>query len=97
MASGSTNGGSYGLATGAIPSKRIPEVVDRITKRFADERHEGESFQDYTRRVGKRAFKEMLDDLTAVPAHDAQPDYYSDWGDPREFTLGDHGDRRMRR
>ncbi len=85
------NGGSYGLATGAIPSKRIPEVVDRITKRFADERHEGESFQDYTRRVGKRAFKEMLDDLTAVPAHDAQPDYYSDWGDPREFTLGDMG------
>ena len=85
------NGGAYGLASMAIPSKRIPEVVDRITKRFVDERHEHETFQDYTQRVGKRAFKEMLDDLATVPAHDLQPDYYSDWGDPREFTLGDMG------
>jgi len=85
------NAGSYGLASGAIPSKRIPEVVDRITKRFVDERHEGENFQDFTRRVGKRSLKEMLEDLTAIPAHEAQPDYYSDWGDPREFTLGDMG------
>lgn len=85
------NAGSYGLASGAIPSKRIPEVVDRITKRFVDERHEGENFQNFTRRVGKRSLKEMLEDLTAVPAHEAQPDYYSDWGDPREFTLGDMG------
>ena len=75
----------------AIPSKRIPEVVDRITKRFVEERQEHETFQDYTQRVGKRAFKEMLDDLAPVPAHDLQPDYYSDWGDPREFTLGDMG------
>ena len=85
------NGGAYGLASMAIPSKRIPEVVDRITKRFVDERQEHETFQDYTQRVGKRAFKEMLDDLAPVPAHDLQPDYYSDWGDPREFTLGDMG------
>ena len=75
----------------AIPSKRIPEVVDRITKRFVEERQEHETFQDYTQRVGKRAFKEMLNDLASVPAHDLQPDYYSDWGDPREFTLGDMG------
>jgi len=85
------NGGAYGLASMAIPSKRIPEVVDRITKRFVDERQEHETFQDYTQRVGKRAFKEMLNDLAPVPAHDLQPDYYSDWGDPREFTLGDMG------
>ena len=85
------NGGSYGLATGAIPAKRIPEAVDRITKRFIHERNDGESFQDYTRRVGKRAFREMLDDLTTVPSHAVQPEYYSDWGDPREFSLGDMG------
>ena len=28
------NAGSYGLAIGAVPSKRIPEAVDRITSRF---------------------------------------------------------------
>lgn len=85
------NGGAYGLASMAIPSKQIPEAVDRITKRFVDERRGHETFQDYTQRVGKRAFKEMLNDLATVPAHDLQPDYYSDWGDPREFTLGDMG------
>ena len=85
------NAGAYGLATGAIPSKRIPEAVNRITKRFVEERLDDESFQDYTRRVGKRSFKELLSDLTAVPPHDVQPDYYSDWADPREFTLGDMG------
>ena len=25
------NAGAYGLAIGAVPSKRIPDVVDRIT------------------------------------------------------------------
>ncbi|MYI75114.1 MAG: nitrite/sulfite reductase [Acidobacteria bacterium] len=85
------NASSYGLASGAIPSKRIPEVIERITARFVAERRESETFQDYTQRIGKRALKEMFADLAAVPAHDEAPGFYSDWGDPREFTLGDMG------
>ena len=85
------NAGAYGLASGAVPSKRIPEVVERITGRFVAERHGDESFQDYTRRIGKRALREMFADLSSVPAHDEDPSFYSDWGDPREFTLGDMG------
>ena len=85
------NAGSYGLASGAIPSKRIPEVIDRITSRFVAERRENETFQDYTRRIGKRELREMFADLATVPPHDDDPSFYSDWGDPREFTLGDMG------
>ena len=85
------NAGSYGLASGAIPSKRIPDVVNRITARFVADRQEHESFQDFTRRIGKRALKEMFSDLATVPSHDENPDFYSDFGDPREFTLGDMG------
>ena len=85
------NAAAYGLASGAIPSKRIPEVVARITERFVRDRDGTESFQDFTRRIGKRALKAMLDDLVPVPAHDDGPEFYSDWGDPREFTLGDMG------
>jgi sulfite reductase (ferredoxin) len=33
----------------------------------------------------------LLDDLTRIPAHDVDPSYYADWGDPREFTLNDLG------
>ena len=85
------NGGSYGLASGAIPSKRIPEVIERITARFVAERHASETFQDYTQRIGKRALKQMFADLAAVPSHADDAGFYSDWGDPREFTLGDMG------
>ena len=85
------NAGSFGLASGAIPSKRIPEVVKRITERFVADRQESETFQDFTRRIGKRELKEMLGDLVTVPTHAENQEFYSDWGDPREFTLGDMG------
>jgi sulfite reductase (ferredoxin) len=85
------NGGDYGLAIGAIPSKRVPEAIRRITDRFVAERQADETFQQFIARVGKRSLKTTLDDLTKVPPHDESPEFYSDWGDPREFTLGDMG------
>src|SRR4030095_1687199 len=50
-----------------------------------------ERFQDFVRRIGKKEIKDLLEDLTKIPDHDADPSYYSDWGDPREFTLEDMG------
>jgi len=85
------NAGAYGLAMGAVPSKRIPEVVDRITERYVRERAKGENFQAFIQRIGKKAVQSLLEDLTQIPAHDADPSYYSDWDDPREFTLDDMG------
>src|SRR3989454_7183042 len=85
------NAGEYGLAVGAVPSKRIPEAVDRITETYVRERKKGETFQDFINRFGKKGIKVMLDDLTKIPTHDADPSYYADWGDPREFTLNDLG------
>jgi sulfite reductase (ferredoxin) len=85
------NAGAYGLAVGAVPSKRIPQVVARVTDRYVQDRRKGESFQDFIGRVGKKDVKAMLDDLTQVPPHEADASYYSDWGDPREFTLVDMG------
>jgi sulfite reductase (ferredoxin) len=81
------NAGAYGLAIGAVPSKRIPDVVTRVTDRYVAERQKGESFQDFIGRIGKKETKAMLEDLMKVPPHDEAPSYYSDWGDPREFTL----------
>ncbi|HZZ41558.1 MAG TPA: nitrite/sulfite reductase [Tepidisphaeraceae bacterium] len=86
------NVGSYGQAIGSIPSKAIPTVVERLTKRFVMERAGAtESFQAFTKRLGKKELKGMLEDLTHVPAHDVDATYYTDWGDPREFTIGDMG------
>jgi sulfite reductase (ferredoxin) len=86
------NGGSFGLATLAIPSKNIPEVVKRITGRYVAEREADESFTDFIGRLGKVEVKGFLQDLTVVPAYEEDASYYSDWGDPREYTMDDYGE-----
>ncbi|HEX5033988.1 MAG TPA: nitrite/sulfite reductase [bacterium] len=85
------NGGSYGLPIVAIPSKNIPDVVERLSSRYAKERQSAETFQDFYKRIGKVETKAMLEDLIKIPDHASSPQYYSDWGDPREFTIGDIG------
>src|SRR5262245_47838207 len=85
------NGGSYGLPLVRIPSKRIPEAIDRITDRYVRERNTSETFQEFVARVGKKQLRAMLEDLTQIPPYEVDPSYYSDWGDPREYTIGDMG------
>lgn len=85
------NGGAYGLAIGAIPSKSIPDTVDRIASRYLAERNADESFHDYAKRVGKAVLKGIIDDLAYVPPHDTDATFYVDWSDAREYTTGDIG------
>lgn len=87
----SQNAGAYGLPMGAIPSKRIPETVDRLTQAYLEKQKQGETFQDFVDRVGKAQIKSIIQDLTAVPPYEEGRFYYSDWGDPREFTKEDIG------
>lgn len=85
------NGGSYGLAIGSVPAKNVPTVVERITARFVKERHTNESLQDFYARIGKAESRKMIEDLMVVPAYEQDPSFYTDWGDPREFSMGDIG------
>jgi sulfite reductase (ferredoxin) len=83
------NGATYGLTIGAVPSKRIPEFIDHVTQRYLAERQENERFKDYVGRIGKKALKEMVDAFSSVPAYAEDRSFYSDWRDPREFTISD--------
>jgi len=85
------NAGSYGLPVMAIPSKNIPEVVTRLTEWYATDRKNGEVFQEFIKRIGKAALKSKLEDLTRLPADQTDRSFFSDWGDPREYSLGDLG------
>lgn len=85
------NAGEYGVPIGAVPSKRIPEAVSSITEFYVRQRYKDEGFQEFVGRIGKKAIKELLDNMTRIPAHEVDGYYYSDWGDPREFTLADMG------
>jgi sulfite reductase beta subunit-like hemoprotein len=85
------NAGVYGLAIGAIPSKRVPAFTRRITELYAKDRKEGESFSDFTTRIGKKAIRAMVEETQTLPSYEQDPSYYSDWGDPREYTIEDMG------
>jgi sulfite reductase (ferredoxin) len=85
------NAKSYGLAIGAVPSKRIPDVVTRITDWYRESAEPGEKFQDFIKRKGKVQIRALVEDLMRVPSYEEDRTLYSDWGDPREFTMGDLG------
>ena len=85
------NGGSYGLAVAAVPSKRIPETVKRLTEKFVKERLKEESFQAFVQRIGKVEIKNSLQDLMVIPSHEVEPELFTDWGDIREYTIADIG------
>jgi sulfite reductase (ferredoxin) len=86
------NGGSYGLAIGAVPSKRVPEVVRRLTERFSKERHGDETFADFANRIGKKTIRALVEEMQKLPSYEQDPSNYSDWGDPREYTISDMGE-----
>jgi sulfite reductase (ferredoxin) len=85
------NAGSYGLAVGAVPSKMAPDVLEAITKRYVAGRERGENFQDWIGRLGKKEVRDILTPFTDIPIYEENKTFYSDWGDPREFTIGDMG------
>ena len=85
------NAKSYGLVVGAVPSKNIPKAVELITAHYMDNREGDESFQAFIARVGKKDFRKVLAPIQKPPSYDEDPSYYSDWGDPREYNIGDIG------
>ena len=85
------NAGVYGMAVGSVPSKTVPDVVDALSERYVQERERAERFGDWVGRVGKRDIRKFLGPFMKIPAYDDDPSYYSDWGDVREFTIGDLG------
>lgn len=85
------NAKAFGLSVGAVPSKRIPETVDRLLNRYLRERQDSEHFSQFVTRIGKKAVKAMLEDLMVVPPPDVDPSFYADWSDARRFTIGDIG------
>jgi sulfite reductase (ferredoxin) len=85
------NAGSYGLAMGSVPSKLVPQTIEALTEAFAQGREKTERFQEWIVRIGKRSVREIIKPFMAVPAYEDDASCYTDWGDAREFTVGDLG------
>jgi sulfite reductase (ferredoxin) len=85
------NAGAYGLAIGVVPSKRVPDVIESITTRYVQVRTGAETFQEFIKRIGKKECLAMIEPFMKAPSYEQDRSIYSDWGDPREFTIGDMG------
>jgi len=85
------NAGAYGLAIGTVPSKNIPDVVEQITSRYVRDRQGTETFQEFIKRIGKQQCRAIIEPFMQVGSYEQDRSLYSDWGDPREFTIGDLG------
>ncbi len=85
------NAGKYGMAVGAVPSKNAPKVVDGLIDAYLAGREEGETFQDWSLRLGKRGLKAIVDPFAEIPVYAEAPEFYTDFADARLFTMGDHG------
>ncbi len=85
------NAAAFGLAIGALPSKNIPKVVDRLTRHYSENRQDGETYRRFVERVGKKAIRALVEELIEVPVYGDDRSFYSDWGDPREYTIDDMG------
>ena len=86
------NAGAYGLPIVAIPSKRIPEALDLVTRYYLQSREGNERFTEFVVRVGRGSIRDILKPLSENPPnHDQDRDFYSDWADPRQYSIGDIG------
>ena len=85
------NAGSFGLAVGAVPARRVPEVLAALTERYVAERGEGENFQTWVKDLGRKEIKAMLQPFMKLPSFEEKPAYFSDWGDSRVYTIDDIG------
>lgn len=86
------NAGSYGLPIVAVPSKRVPDALDRIADFYLSTREGTERFPKFVGRIGKAKIRQVLIDLAEnPPSHEAEPEFYSDWSDPRQYSIGDIG------
>ena len=75
---------TLGSVMGKYPAKRGIEVLGALLELFRSERQDGEGFTACMTRLGEGRIKGALEPLRAVPAFEAEPLFYEDWGHENE-------------
>lgn len=82
-----TLGGGFGMPTVKLPAAHIGAAVRRLAALFLAEAEDGEAFGTFARRLGRRRFKELLEDLKALPPFADAPEAYREPGSAVAFAL----------
>ena len=67
-----------------LPTKRIPDALRALLNNYEEQSNEGEYFNDYFQRRGKRYFYDLLKPLADLSALD--PTEYFDWGQNEQYV-----------
>ena len=63
-----------------LPSKRVPDAVERWLRFYAEQREGEEAFNDFAERVGTARFEELVKDLTMPVEFTVENmDFFVDW------------------
>ena len=87
---GSANHGhpKAGKIIGKFPARASIQVVEELLKLHNTEKLDGEDFNSCLARIGDQRVKAVLEPLRAIPAFDADPTFYDDYGHENEkFTV----------
>jgi len=71
-----------------VPSKRIPDVVERFIGHYQVNRHNGEPFNDFVDRVGLDGFEALIQDLSLPVQFDEEHRHeFIDWNRTQIYKL----------
>jgi sulfite reductase (ferredoxin) len=79
------NAESYGLAVGKVLAHNAPDVIRKLSSMYTREKQEGESFRDFTERLGKVRLKEELTEFGALPTYGDNSAVYKDNRQPWDY------------
>ena len=71
-----------------VPSKRVPEVVERFVRHYQAQRNTGEAFNPFVDRVGAESFEALIKDLSLpVTFDDEHMHEFIDWNQKQMYKL----------
>ena len=71
-----------------VPSKRVPEAVERFVRHYQTYRRAGEAFAAFVERVGTDSFESLITDLSLpVTFDDEHMHEFIDWNQNRVYKL----------
>ncbi len=76
------------LIRSRLPAKRVPQALERIIRFYEEHREEGEHFNEFFDRTGKKRFEEVLKDLTLPPEYSEESEpTFIDWERDQHYVL----------
>jgi sulfite reductase (ferredoxin) len=86
-----SEGARFGAPIGRVPAKAIPGFIAEIARDFQNNRADAQSFASYFDSMDRERFVQILDRHEPVPKYEERPDFYSDFGSDKPFSLAGRG------